>query len=395
VNNATTPDTQENYGDSIQTSLNLNGNKLAYTVLPLFKGHGSTVVYYIHAHNALQTEMVFLQQGDTVCFGNVGSFVLDLDNVLCSIIAGPATGFVHSIRNNCDLIFANTVMDVYDLATTKVNYPNQIYRFKHYGQYDIIYDEYARARFSTDRDFLKIQLGGLLDAFDMAANGITQLGVYYMAKCMCEDRFYRIFRTKDSVLSITTQSGYIGSAHDDVSKCGSREADFGESNVTTSIGGYVNAATVTAPVLVATNSTFSYHLTGALHRMYYDYHMNILGLSCELSCTSVYMAFLAFCEVTISALLHVVYVGRFSACHNGIDSCAFDGATSDQSSVLIRRSCIDFTLDTNEVDCTTSIGGYDTVTTTATTATTKESATSLLKLTSQYEPKIASQWSGG
>jgi hypothetical protein len=281
------------------------------------------------------------------------------------------------------------------MTATDMAYSYHICRFEHYGKSDISSDEYARARYRTDRDFFKIQLGGLLNAFDMAANGITQLGVYYMAKCMCEDRFYRIFRTQDSVLSITTQSGYIGSAHDDVSKCRTREADFGESNVTTSIGGYVNATIVTAPVLVATKSPFSYNFTGALHRMYYDYHMNILGLSCELSCTSVYMAFLAFCEVTISALLHVVYVGRFSACHNGIDSCAFDGATSDYISVFIRRSCSDFTLDINEVDCTTSFGGYDTVTTTATTTTTTKPTTVLAAPALQYELKIANHWTGG
>jgi hypothetical protein len=281
------------------------------------------------------------------------------------------------------------------MTATDMAYSYHICRFEHYGKSDISSDEYARARYRTDRDFFKIQLGGLLNAFDMAANGITQLGVYYMAKCMCEDRFYRIFRTKDSVLSITTQSGYIGSAHDDVSKCGTREADFGESNITTSIGGYLNTTIVTAPVLVATKSPFSYNFTGALHRMYYDYHMNVLGLSCELSCTIVYMAFLALCEVTISALLHVVYVGRFSACHNGIDSCAFGGATSDQSSVLIRRSCNDFTLDINEVECTTSTGGYDTVTISATTTTTTKPTTVLAAPTLRYGLKFANHWTGG
>jgi hypothetical protein len=55
----------------------------------------------------------------------------------------------------------------------------------------------------------------------------------------------------------------------------------------------MNATTVTAPVLVTTKSQFACDFTGTLIRMYYGCHINILRLSCELSCTSFYMAFLA------------------------------------------------------------------------------------------------------
>jgi hypothetical protein len=72
-------------------------------------------------------------------------------------------------------------------------------------------------------------------------------------------------------------------------------------------------------------------------------------------------------------------LGRFSDYHNGIDSCAFDGANSNQSSVFIRRACIDSTLDTNEIDYTTSIGGCDTATTTTTTAPTTATTTTTTK----------------
>ena len=52
----------------------------------------------------------------------------------------------------------------------------------------------------------------------------------------------------------------------------------------------------------------------------------------------------------------------------------------EQSSVFIRRSCIDFTLDTNEIDCTTSIGGCDAATTTTTTAPTTLTTTTTKQL---------------
>ena len=147
----------------------------------------------------------------------------------------------------------------------------------------------------------------------------------------------------------------------------------------------------TAPVLVTTTSQFPYDFKGTLLRMYCDYHIHILRLSCELSCTSVYMAFLALCEITTSALLHAVYFGRSSDCHHEIDSCEFDGANYDQSSVFIRRSCIDFTVDTNEIDYTTSIGGCDTATTTTTTAPTTATTTTATK---RYN-HITECWGGG
>jgi hypothetical protein len=264
VNNATTLGAKGNYGDSIQTSLNLNGNKLAFAVLPLFKGHESTIICYMQAHSAVQTEMLFLQQGETVCFGNVRSFVLDLDNVLYGIIAGPAADYVHSIRNGCDLISADTVMDICDMATTKVEYPNQIYRIKHCGPYDINSDEYAGAEFYIDRCLhIKTQLGDLSSTIEIAANDVTVIYAYYFARSDRNDESNRIFRTKDRILSDTTaQSEYVGSAHDDVSKCGSREADFSEFNITASaIKGYDTATTTitTTPTIATTATTAKRH----------------------------------------------------------------------------------------------------------------------------------------
>jgi hypothetical protein len=298
VNNATTLGAKGNYGDSIQTSLNLNGNKLAYTVLPLFEGYGSTVVYYMHAHNALQTELVFLQQGETICFGNVGSFVLDLDNVLYSIIAGPETGYVHSIRSNCDLISADIVMDVYDMATTKVNYPNQIYRIKHYGQYDINYDEYAGAEFYIDHGLsIKTQLGDLSSTIEIAANGMTVMRAYYIARSDRYDELNRILRTKcgvsfgsanqhstlvqwlirfiafhaisattdvwDKIIATSTHPEYV--VHSDT-KCGIKVVNFCNTNLTNaSVGGCMTTTkptTVLAAPTLQSELKFANHWTG-------------------------------------------------------------------------------------------------------------------------------------
>jgi hypothetical protein len=165
---------------------------------------------------------------------------------------------------------------------------------------------------------------------------------------------------------------------------------YSDIDITTSVRGYVIATTVTAPVLVATKSQFSHDYAGTLLRMYHDYHINILRISCELSCTNVYMAILALCEITISALLHVVYFARSCDRQNGIDSCAFDDANSDQSSVFIRRSCINLTLDTNEIGYTTSIGGCDTETTTTTTAPAIATTATTAK-----RHNLANHWNGG
>jgi hypothetical protein len=112
--------------------------------------------------------------------------------------------------------------------------------------------------------------------------------------------------------------------------------------------------------------------------MYYDYHFNILQLSCEISCSNVYRAIIALCEITISTILHVDYVGQFGDRHNGIESCAFDGADSDKSYVSTRRSRFDFTLAANDIKSAAPIRGCDTTTTTAptTTTTTKVKTTS-------------------
>ena len=166
---------------------------------------------------------------------------------------------------------------------------------------------------------------------------------------------------------------------------------YSDIDITTSVRGYVIATTVTAPVLVATKSQFSHDYAGTLLRMYHDYHINILRISCELSCTNVHMAIQALCEITISALLHVVYFGRFSDCHHEIDSCEFDGAKYDQSSVFIRRSCIDFTVDTSDIDYTTSIGGCDTAATMTTTAPTTATTTT----TTKRHRHLTEYWGGG
>ena len=201
---------------------------------------------------------------------------------------------VQSTYNLSDLITGRQVKDINDMTATDIAYSLHFYRFKHYGLSYFSSDEYARTRFGIDRDFIiKIQLGGLLNAFDIATNGITDGRAYRMAKCIRDNGFCRISNTKDRVLSITAQSQYVGSAHDEVSKCGTKEADLGEFNVTTSIGGCMNTTTVTTPVLVTTKSQFSCGFTGTLIRMYYGCHITILRLSCELSFTSFYMAFLA------------------------------------------------------------------------------------------------------
>ena len=69
---------------------------------------------------AVQTKMVFLQQGETARLGNVSSFVLDLDKVIYGFIAALEAGFVHSIRTNCDQISTDKIMDVNATAETTV-----------------------------------------------------------------------------------------------------------------------------------------------------------------------------------------------------------------------------------------------------------------------------------
>jgi hypothetical protein len=104
----------------IDQAMQTNGNKLAFTFLPLFKGHGPPINYYMHAYSAVQTKMVFLQQGETARLGNVSSFVLDLDKVIYGFIAALEAGFVHSIRTNCDQISTDKIMDVNATAETTV-----------------------------------------------------------------------------------------------------------------------------------------------------------------------------------------------------------------------------------------------------------------------------------
>jgi hypothetical protein len=65
----------------IEQAKTSRGNRQAITELPLFKGTESPL-------NAMQTDLIFLQQDETADFDNVSSFVVNLNNFLCSIIAG-------------------------------------------------------------------------------------------------------------------------------------------------------------------------------------------------------------------------------------------------------------------------------------------------------------------
>jgi hypothetical protein len=236
-----------------------------------------------------------------------------------------------------------------------------------------IYDEYARAGLRIDHDFIiTTQIDGLLKVFAIAANGMTDVCAYYVAKSIHEDGFCQIFRAQNEVSfgATSEQSEYVGSAHDDISTCENWVAYFGEFNITTSIGGCVTAMTVTAPMLVALIDQFSYDSEENLLRIFYDYHFNISRLSCELSRSNVYKAILALYEIASSTIFHVVYFGQSGDRHNGIDSCAFDGADSDQSSVSTRGSRFGFALASNDIESTAPIGGCDTATTTTTTAPT-------------------------
>jgi hypothetical protein len=162
---------------------------------------------------------------------------------------------------------------------------------------------------------------------------------------------------------------------------------------TASIGGCVTTTTtVTAPMLVALMDQFSYGFAETLLRICYDYHFKILQLSRELSCSKVYRTIIALCEITISAILHVVYVGQFSDHHNGIDSFAFDDADSDKSYIYTRRSRFDFTRAANDINSTAPIRKCDAVTTTTTTAATTALTTTTAR---RHQLLLADFMSGG
>ena len=63
------------------------GNSQSSTALPLFRGHESPF-------NAMQTDVIFLQQDETANFDNVNGSVINLNNILYSIIAGSTAGSV-------------------------------------------------------------------------------------------------------------------------------------------------------------------------------------------------------------------------------------------------------------------------------------------------------------
>jgi hypothetical protein len=78
----------------IEQPMKSRGNKQAFTELPLFKRIDSQINSYLHAHNAMQTDVIFLQQDETADLNNISSFVINLNNILYSIIAGPRAGSV-------------------------------------------------------------------------------------------------------------------------------------------------------------------------------------------------------------------------------------------------------------------------------------------------------------
>jgi hypothetical protein len=63
------------------------GNSQSSTALPLFMGHESPF-------NAMQTDVIFLQQDETADFDNVNGSVINLNNIIYSIIAGSTAGSV-------------------------------------------------------------------------------------------------------------------------------------------------------------------------------------------------------------------------------------------------------------------------------------------------------------
>jgi hypothetical protein len=189
-------------------------------------------------------------------------------------------------------------MDVYDMATTKVNYPNQIYRIKHYGQYDINYDEYAGAEFYIDHGLsIKTQLGDLSSTIEIAANGMTVVRAYYIARSDRNDELNRILRTKcgvsfgsanqhstlvqwlirfiafhaisattdvwDKIIATSTHPEYV--VHSDT-KCGIKVVNFCNTNLTNaSVGGCMTTTkptTVLAAPTLQSELKFANHWTG-------------------------------------------------------------------------------------------------------------------------------------
>jgi len=228
---------------------------------------------------------------------------LDLDMVELSVqfsISLP----VKSVYNLFEMVSERRIMDVYVMATTDVKYPNQSYRIKHYGQYNINSDEYARAEFYIDHGFgVETKLGDLSSTIKIAAISMIVIRAYYIASSGCDNELYRIFRTKCKV----------------------------------SFGG----ATQHSTLMQCLTRFYARHMIAATT----DAWDKILATS-----------------------IHSEYMVR-SGTECGIREANFCNVNPN----------------------TASIGGYMTMTTTTTT----ESATVLVKLSSQYEPEIANHWSGG
>jgi hypothetical protein len=200
---------------------------------------------------------------------------LDLDMVELSIQFSMSLP-VKSVCNLFEMVTERRIVHVYDMATTKVKYPNQSYRIKHYGQYDINSDEYAEAEFYIDHGLgVETKLGDLSSTIKIAAISMIVVRAYYIARCGCDNELYRIFRTKctvsfggatqnstlmqcltrfiachtiaattdawDKILATSVHSEYVVRSG---TECGIREADFCNVNLTNaSVGGYMTMTT--------------------------------------------------------------------------------------------------------------------------------------------------------
>jgi hypothetical protein len=232
-------------------------------------------------------------------------------------------------------------------------------------------DWYAGAVFYIDHGFIfETQLSDMSSKFNFAANGMIGVRVHYMTKSVREDVSPQILRTTYGVsvggddqhpilvlclvhfdacntiaattdiwnMILTAKSHSEGEVQDNTSKGRIRDADFYDFNLY-SIGGYVTAKAVTAPMVMALISRCSYDNSHTID------------------------ATTDFWDKIIATSMHSEYVVR-SGTTGGIRE-------ADFCNVNITNA---------------SVGGY---------VTTTKPTTVLTAPTLQSEPKIANHWNGG